>query len=183
MPANTWTDSENRSWSCAITVATVKRVQQLAEVNLLEAFDGLLLKLAEDPVSLANVLYAVCKVQADERGVTDLQFGELLGGETIEGATNALVQGIIDFFPNQRRQILKQIWAKTQRARQAVTDLAVEKVESPKLDELQTLELQAAAAEFDRRIEKLRQQAQSKLADPGDSSGSSQESSASTPDR
>ncbi len=181
MPATTWTDSENRSWSCTITVATVKRVQQLAEVNLLEAFDGLLMKLADDPVSLANVLYAVCKLQADERGVTDEQFGELLGGETIEGATTALVQGIIDFFPSQRRQILKQIWAKTQKARQAVTDLAVEKVESPQLDELQTLELQAAGAEFDRRIEKLRQEAQSKLAEPGDSSGSSQVSSASTP--
>ena len=79
MPATTWTDSENRSWSCAITVATVKRVQQLAKVNLLEAFDGLLMKLADDPVSLANVLYAVCKLQADERDVTDEQFGELLG--------------------------------------------------------------------------------------------------------
>ena len=181
MPATTWTDSENRGWSCAITVATVKRVQQLAEVNLLEAFEGLLMKLAEDPVSLANVLYAVCKLQADERGVTDEQFGELLGGETIEGATTALVQGIIDFFPSQRRQILKQIWAKTQKARQAVTDLAVEKVDSPQLDELQTLELQAAAAEFDRRIEKLRQEAERKLTDPGDSSGSLQDSSASTP--
>jgi hypothetical protein len=181
MPATSWTDSDNRSWSCAITVATVKRVQQLAEVNLLEAFDGLLMKLADDPVSLANVLYAVCKLQADERGVTDEQFGELLGGETIEAATTALVQGIIDFFPNPRRQVLKQIWAKTQKARQAVTDLAVEKVESPQLDELQTLELQAAGAEFDRLIEKLRQEAQSKLTDPGDSSGSSPVSSASTP--
>jgi hypothetical protein len=181
VPATTWTDSDNRSWSCAITVATVKRVQQLAKVNLLEAFDGLLMKLADDPVSLANVLYAVCKLQADERDVTDEQFGELLGGETIEAATTALVQGIIDFFPSQRRQVLKQIWAKTQKARQAVTDLAVEKVESPKLDELQTLELQAAGAEFDRRIEKLRQQAERKLTDPGDSSGSSPDSSASIP--
>ena len=181
MPATSWTDSDNRSWSCAITVATVKRVQQLAEVNLLEAFDGLLMKLADDPVSLANVLYAVCKPQADEWGVTDEQFGELLGGETIEAATNALVQGIIDFFPNQRRQVLKQIWAKTQKARQAVTDLAVEKVESPQLDELQMLALQAAGMEFDRQIEKLRQEAQSKLTDPGDSSGSLQVSSASTP--
>ena len=181
MPGTTWTDSSGNSWSCTITVATVKRVQQLTGVNLLEAFEGLLMTLADDPIQLANVLYVVCKPQADERKITDEQFGELLAGDVIESATSAFVQGLIDFFPNQRRQILKQIWAKTQKARQAVTDLAVEKVESPQLDELQTLELQAAGAEFDRLIEKLRQEAQSKLTDPGDSSGSSQVSSASTP--
>ena len=87
----------------------------------------------------------------------------------------------VDRVPKERWRRSVQRHVQMEGARQAVTDLAVEKVESPQLDELQTLELQAAGAEFDRRIEKLRQEAQSKLTDPGDSSGNSPDSSASTP--
>jgi len=170
MPATTWTDASNNSWSCAITVATVKRVQQLAGINLLEAFDGLLMTLADDPIQLANVLYVVCKPQADERKITDEQFGESLAGDVIESATNAFVQGLIDFFPSQRRQVLKQIWAKTQKARQSLTDLATEKVDSPAMDAAIAHQLQEASLEIDR-----------KLAELGSSSGNSQDSSASIP--
>ncbi len=170
MPGTTWTDSSGNSWSCTITVSTVKRVQQLTGINLMEAFEGLLMTLADDPVQLANVLYVVCKPQADERKITDEQFGELLAGDVIESATAAFVQGLIDFFPNQRRQVLKQIWAKTQKARQALTDLATEKVDSPAMDAAIANQLQQASQEIDR-----------KLAELGSSSGNSPESSASTP--
>jgi lantibiotic modifying enzyme len=44
----------------------------------LGVFDGQLLgRLADDPILLANTLYAVCKPQADERGIDDEAFGEL----------------------------------------------------------------------------------------------------------
>ena len=37
-----WTDREGRRWSTAITVATLKRVRELVDVNLLDVFDGAL---------------------------------------------------------------------------------------------------------------------------------------------
>ncbi len=102
--------------------------------------------------------------------MTDEQFGELLTGDVIDAATAAFVQGLIDFFPNQRRQVLKQIWAKTQKARQSLTDLATEKVDSPAMDAAIARQLQEASLEIDR-----------KLAELGSSSGNSPASSASIP--
>ena len=59
-------------------------------INLIEAADGQLFgQLASDPVLLVNTLYAVCKPQADERGVGEEEFGALLVGDTIEGAAKA----------------------------------------------------------------------------------------------
>ena len=111
-----WTDSEGRRWSTAITVGTLKRVRDLVDVNLLDVFDGVLLgRLADDPVLLANTLYAVCKPQADERNVDDEAFGELLVGDAIEDAAQALVHGIASFFPQGRRAALTSLWTKLKR--------------------------------------------------------------------
>ena len=66
---------------------------------------------------LVNTLYAVCKPQADERDVSDEAFGELLVGDTIELAAAALVRGITDFFPKDRRAVLDRLWAATKRTR------------------------------------------------------------------
>ncbi|RMF73574.1 MAG: hypothetical protein D6744_15460 [Planctomycetota bacterium] len=147
-------------------------MKNLVGVNLLEVFDGeLLARLADDPVLLVNTLYAVCRPQAEERGISDETFGELLVGDAIEAAAAALVRGIADFFPKDRRTVLMRLWAATQKTRSEAIRMATAKLDSPLIDEAIKKAVQQSSDEIDRRLRSF-----------GDSSGSSPESSASIPD-
>lgn len=166
-----WTDAAGRTWSTAINVNAIRRARDLAGVNLLEVFDGdLLARLADDPVLLVNTLYAVCKPQADERNLTDEQFGELLVGDTIELAAAALVQGIADFFPQDRRAVLLRLWAATLRTRTESIRMATAKLDSPLVNQAIDAAIRQASDAIDQRLRSF-----------GDLSGSSPESSASIP--
>ena len=167
-----WTDAEGRTWSTAVSVNAIRRAKDLVGVNLLEVFDGeLLARLADDPVLLVNTLYAVCKPQADQRGVSDEAFGELLVGDAIEEAAAALVRGIAAFFQQDRRTVLMRLWAATQKTRTEAIRMAMAKLESPLIDQAIKNAIQQSSEEIDRRLRSF-----------GASSGSSPESSAAIPD-
>ena len=165
-----WTDAENRTWSTAISVNAIRRVKELVGVNLLEVFDGeLLARLADDPVLLVNTLYAICKPQADERDVSDEAFGELLVGDRIEEATTALVRGINDFFPKDRRAVLDRLWAATKRTRTEAIQMATDKLDSPLVEQAITGAIRKASDEIAQRLRSY-----------GDAFGNSPESLASS---
>ena len=72
----TFTDNTGRAWTIAINVDAIKRVKALAKVNLLEAVEGKLIeRLVSDPVLLCDVVYTLCKPQADQLDVSDEDFG------------------------------------------------------------------------------------------------------------
>jgi len=148
-----WIDSLGRVWSTAISLNTIKRVRELVNVNLLEVFDGQLLnRLSGDPELLVNTLYAVCKPQADERGMSDEAFGELLVGDASEEATTALVQGLISFFPKDRREVLRRIWTKTGKLTAESMALITAKLDSANIDETIKAMLARASEEIDREL-------------------------------
>ena len=103
----TFKDNAGRPWTLAVNVAAIKRVKSLLDVNLMQAVEGdLLEKLSTDPVLLCDVVYAVCKPEAQAQGITDEQFGEAMAGDAIEAATTALLEELIDFFPLAKRRVL-----------------------------------------------------------------------------
>jgi len=170
-----WTDSEGREWSTAINVHAIQRARNLVGVNLVDAFDGkLFVQLADDPVLLVNTIYAVCKPQADDRNISDEEFGALLVGDAIDEAAEALAQGVFDFFPRNRREVLRRLWTKTAKARSAATELATSKLNSPRIDEALEAVMKKTSDEIDRQIDTI-------LSGFGDISGNSPEASASTP--
>ncbi|HEX5442603.1 MAG TPA: hypothetical protein VFW87_02185, partial [Pirellulales bacterium] len=58
----------------------------------------------------ADVLYVLCKEDADAKQVSDEDFGRALGGDAIQAAAEALVEELIDFFPDERsRQALRKV--------------------------------------------------------------------------
>ena len=74
-------DNANRTWEIAINVATVKRIRGLLDVDLYSLVDDgfkSLSALVSDPVNLADVLFCLCKEQADRLDVTDEDFGRAL---------------------------------------------------------------------------------------------------------
>ena len=123
-----FTDNKGRTWTLEVTVATVKRVRGLCKVDLNSIVEldrnnrpsaELLEQLSSDPVLLVDVLYAVCKSQADKLGVSDVDFGEAMAGDAIEHATTALLEEIIDFFPEGKRLVMQKILSASRRFSEA----------------------------------------------------------------
>jgi len=154
-------DNEQREWSLAINVSTIKRVRDLVGVDLLEIADGTLLqRLMSDPVLLCDVIYAVCKPDADEQEVADEDFGRAMAGDALDQATKALLEDLVDFFPSPRdRANLRTVLATTWKAIDRAGDL---------------IEQRLAGGELERAVDQA-------LASAGDSSGNAPESSASIP--
>ena len=57
--------------------------------------------------------------EADKLGVSDEDFGRAMAGDAILGATDALLDEIVDFFPNPKRAILQRLVAAARRAETA----------------------------------------------------------------
>jgi len=120
-----------------LNVYAVKKVRDSLGVDLLDLGgadqpgNGLLYRLIADPVLLVDVLYVVCKDQADQAGVTDVQFGQAMAGDVIDAATKALLEELADFTPSPRdraraRKVIDATWNLIDRA-QDLLDAKAEK--------------------------------------------------------
>ena len=102
---HSFVDNSRRTWEVAINVTAVKRIRGLLGIDLYALVDDgfkSLSKLVSDPVTLADVLYCLCKDQADRQSITDEDFGRALSGDVITQAADAFVEELIDFFPDAR---------------------------------------------------------------------------------
>lgn len=138
----TFIDNKNRTWTVAINVATVKQLRDLMNINLMESITGdLIERLKSDPIFLVDVLYVICKKQADELKVSDVDFGEAMAGDAISNATDAFLEDVIDFFPSLKRGPLRRAFQKcseaeamaVQEAERRVDSLDVKKIVGEKL--------------------------------------------------
>jgi len=124
-------DNANRTWTITLNVYAVKKVRDLLNVDLLDLSDsggdeakpdnGLLYRLIADPVLLVDVLYVICKDQADGANVTDEQFGRAMAGDVIDAATRAFLEELADFTPSPRdraraRKVIDATWKLIDRA-------------------------------------------------------------------
>lgn len=125
-------DNAGRSWAVAVNVNSIKRVKSIAQVNLLEAVEGeLIAKLADDPILLCGVLWALVEPEATAAGVSDEQFGEGLAGDAIDLATAALLEEIVDFFPSGKRELMKKALAKLETFRTKVHQRLSQHMDNP----------------------------------------------------
>jgi len=109
----TFKDTADRDWTIAINITSVKRVRDLAGIDLLANVGGELVeKLNGDALVVFDILYALVKPEAETRSVTAEQFGSALDGDVIEAATTALIAELIAFFPPSRRPMIVKAMAK-----------------------------------------------------------------------
>lgn len=158
MPA--FVDNAGRTWAVTINVAAIKRVKALLDIHIPSLVDGKFESLAEligDPITLCDVLYVLCKDQADRDNITDEQFGQAMFGDALGNAADAFLGALADFFQSPRvRAAIGKIREVNARMEARMNDLAIPQILA--ID---------AQAEVERLI---------------GSSGSSPGSSASTPD-
>jgi len=109
-------DRLDRQWNLEINVGSIKRVKGLIGVDLLAVFADkmkLVHDLLNDPMLLVDTIYALCEPQAKALGITDIEFGEGFCGDSLEAATESLLEELADFFRSpQQRQTLRAILAK-----------------------------------------------------------------------
>lgn len=131
----TFTDNAGRQWQLDVTVETIKRVKSLLGVDLLEVIGGdLAERLSTDPILLCDVLFAVCKPEADQRSVSDEEFGRGLAGDAIDAATGALLEALVDFFPKLRRGLLKTALGRLTELQTRAVELAEKRLKDPALE-------------------------------------------------
>ena len=131
----TFVDNMGKTWTVTVNVGTIKRVKDLLGINLVQAITGDLIEKVENDICLfVDILYVVCKQQAQANNISDEKFGELLGGDSLEKATEAFLDQLIDFFPEAKRKLYRKAWSKTKQAEV----LAVQKLEK----KLQAMDLE-----------------------------------------
>ena len=129
-------DRKSNVWVVDIDSTTLRRVKAIAGVNLLEFVEGdLVERLSHDFLLLGDILYAVCKPQADQQGISDEEFGQGLAGDVISDATAALLEGLVAFFPEPRRRLLQTAAAKYRRVQTKAIELVQMKLDSPEMEE------------------------------------------------
>jgi hypothetical protein len=166
----TFTDNAARAWTIQVNVDALKRVKSLLDgVDLMEAVDGKLLqRMLDEPVLLCDIIYALCKPQADAASVTDEDFGRAMAGDAIDNATQALLEELVDFFPQRRRALLTKVLDKLKKLDSLALATVTDRIEKIDLDKV----MSNAVAQLDNDLSAL-------LA--GKPSGPAPASSASTP--
>ena len=123
----TFKDNKGRSWELDLNVYAIKRVKDLLKVDLLDLEDGRIFKLLlSEPITLCDTVYVLIKPEADEKGISDDDFGISMAGDAIEHATTALLEELTDFFPNPAR---RAVMRKTLKKMKGLEGLVVEIVE------------------------------------------------------
>lgn len=172
----TFRDNAGRTWTVSINVDAIRRVRNLLEVDLLEAAEGKLLeRLMGDPVMLCDVIYCICKPEADAQDVTDEEFGRAMAGDAIDAATTALLEDLVDFFPGPKRLLLSKALQKLRKLEEMTLEAARVRLDSPILEE----RMRRALAELD----DLDELDEAEPMNVGASSGNSPASSESIPGR
>lgn len=148
MPA--FKDTAGREWLVKIDAPKIREVRQRLEIDLAahdgKAFD----QLAADPVLLVDVLWVL--VSDQRTGVSDVEFGQSLGGESLEAAANCLTAAVLDFFRPAQRSLLRSLDDKQRELRQKAASLAIAKINDP---ELEAKFLQRVEAELSQGLSRM----------------------------
>lgn len=109
----TFKDSAGRDWKVVIDTNAIKRARDTAGVDLVAIADGDLYgRLHLDPVLVCDVAYGVCQPEAESRKFAREDFNTVLVGDAIAGARTAILEDLVDFFPNPLRESLKKALAR-----------------------------------------------------------------------
>lgn len=130
-------DALGRDWTVRIDVTAQRRLRNLLSVDINKLVEQELRPLKEDTVLLCDVLFVLCKEQAEYLKVTDEDFGRALLGDSLARATEALVEAIIDFFPSeQARKALRKAEGIRKKAEAKAYEVAMDRLDQIDVEQL-----------------------------------------------
>ena len=120
-------DNNGRDWIVSISYASIERVQSLVGVNLCEIVMGgqLASQFIWDSLMVSQVLWALCKPEADQAKITRDQFLDAIQGDPIDIAAIAVVEAMdTGFFSRHKRSIIRDLLVEMKKALENSTKTA-----------------------------------------------------------
>jgi hypothetical protein len=129
-------DNAGRQWEPEINVVTIGRVRDRLKINLLELVlpNSTLPERLSDPCLLVDVLYLLCKDQADKLDLDDVAFGKAMTPDGIEDAWTGVLEGIVLFSPRGLRPAYQKVLTKAKAFEAAQAAKVKTIVEAPEFD-------------------------------------------------
>jgi hypothetical protein len=131
-------DNKGRTWAIEINVWAVKKVRGLLNVNLTGLVDDGFEKLAElmkDTITVIDVIYVLCKDEADKAGVSDEDFGRAMFGDALAHAKDAFLEELTDFFEDRRiRESLRKVLSLSRSLQDQMMEQMTEQMDRIDLD-------------------------------------------------
>ena len=87
-------------------------------------------RLTAEPLLAFDVLWVLCRQQAQAANVTKEQFESGLVGDEGDAAANCLLEAIIDFFPSRQRSTLREMLARNREVQEAAQEAAASRLTS-----------------------------------------------------
>ena len=148
-------DKNGQDWQIVLNVHQMKRIRAALGIDLVNVITldkegvvkvDMIDRIANDPCLLVDILWVLVEEQAKAINVTDEQFGTALAGESIENATKAFLDELVDFFPGARRLFLKKAVGLARKYAGEMETALKTVLESPELEERLKTELRSATA-------------------------------------
>ena len=152
----TFKTGDNRDWVVRLDAMKIRDVRESYDIDLGALdFSKVAERLGSDPVLLAEVIWGLCREQAERLEVTQRQFFEGLVGDAIDDAARALLQARADFSPARTRSLIQRQIETSDRIRERMATAAMEKLETSeaRLEAAMMARLQAEMEEALTRFE------------------------------
>lgn len=168
-------DSQDRSWKINLDGPKIMAIREECDSEFLkddftdQSKPSTFARLQADPVLLCRVIFLLCEKQINERNVDEEDFYSSVIGESLDAATDALLEAVVNFSPRRTREMLEAFVAQD-KIQQEATKRILEKVNSPAL-------MNEALAKIEAKVDAGLEQILTSLSSATDT----QESSESTP--
>ena len=135
--AHTFTDTDGTNWHIAVTFADLRAIRDQFGVNFLDLNAWhVWAELPLAPEKLVGILYFLLAEQIERAGLSPEQFGERLGGDTLDDALEALQLAVADFFPKRLREPMKAALKKHAEAQAMAMQTATLQIQSADVDKI-----------------------------------------------
>lgn len=133
-------DREGVEWELSVDMQSAMAIKTEAGVDILDIAEGKdLVTLTSDILTLGAVLWLLVSDQAEKRGVDEKGFFRKLDGDAIDAATKTLVAECFDFFPPQKRLLLKTAYDRVKTLEDRGVQRGMEILEKTTDDQLETI--------------------------------------------
>jgi hypothetical protein len=144
-----------REWLVSIDAPKIRRVRESCKVDLGARNASQFQQLSDDPLLAGQVLWQLCRQQAEAVGISEEAFESLLSGDDGEAAGMCLVEAIIDFFPTRQQKLLREMLATEQAVSAARVEAAESRIRSPEtLEALRAKAIREVNESFDQMLAK-----------------------------
>lgn len=131
-------DSKGREYDCKVSLATAIELKKIG-VDIGHHLDGKLWQqLSEDPALLVTTLAMACADSLKSHGIDEMELASSLDGDSLDAASEALLDAITDFSPPRVRAAIRKVMDKSNQAMNLATDRLNQAVDSLTPEQLLT---------------------------------------------